>query len=127
MEIGTSAWGHCFSYGGTALAGPVTSERLLNAGSDAEAGNWLMVHRTYDNNRFSPLTEINAENVMGLKMAFSIPLGGLVGGLEPSAFAAGQKLFDRAGTGRTGADGQSRNANDHSQPIEDHFNRYGGL
>ena len=63
----------------------VTAERLLAAGSEAEAGNWLMVHRTYDSNRYSPLNEINASNVAGLELAFAVPLGGL----EPTAFGIG--------------------------------------
>ena len=68
-----------------AHADPVTAERLVNAGSDAEAANWLTVHRTYDSHRFSPLDEINAGNVGGLKLAFAVPLGGA----EPSAFGPG--------------------------------------
>ena len=68
-----------------ANADPVTSERLMNAGSDAEAANWLTVHRTYDSHRFSPLSEINSDNVGGLKLAFAVPLGGT----EPSAFGPG--------------------------------------
>lgn len=63
----------------------VTPDRLLGAGSEAEAGNWLMVHKTYDSNRFSPLNQINAGNVAGLKLAFAVPLGGL----EPSGFGLG--------------------------------------
>jgi alcohol dehydrogenase (cytochrome c) len=70
---------------GSAFADPVTPERLLAAGTEAEAGNWLMVHRTYDSQRFSPLNEINASNVKGLKLAFAVPLGGL----EPSALGIG--------------------------------------
>lgn len=68
--------------GGAALADPATPDRLLDAGSDAEAGNWMMVHRTYDSHRFSPLDEINASNVQDLELAFAVPLGGL----EPTAF-----------------------------------------
>ncbi len=63
----------------------VTSERLLNAGTEAEAGNWLMVHKTYDANRYSPLDQINAGNVSGLHLAFAVPLGGL----EPAGFGIG--------------------------------------
>ena len=36
-----------------AMAADVTPERLLNA--DREPHNWLMNHRTYDGQRFSPL------------------------------------------------------------------------
>ncbi|MDR0808847.1 MAG: PQQ-binding-like beta-propeller repeat protein [Gemmobacter sp.] len=62
---------------GAAVRAEVTADRLLNAGTDAEAGNWLMVHKTYDSNRFSTLDQINAGNVSGLHLAFAVPLGGL--------------------------------------------------
>ncbi len=63
----------------------VTTDRLMNAGSEAEAGNWLMVHKTYDANRYSSLSEINAGNVAGLELAFAVSLGGH----EPAAFGQG--------------------------------------
>jgi alcohol dehydrogenase (cytochrome c) len=69
----------------SSFAQGVTSERLLAAGSEAEAGNWLMVHKTYDANRFSSLNEINAGNVSGMHLAFAVPLGGL----EPAGFGIG--------------------------------------
>ena len=70
---------------GLALAADVTAERLAAAGSQSEAGNWLMVHRDYSASRHSPLKEIDASNVSGLKLAFAIPLGGS----EPAGFGAG--------------------------------------
>jgi alcohol dehydrogenase (cytochrome c) len=60
-----------------ALAADVTPERLLNA--DKEPQNWLMNHRTYDGQRFSPLDRINKTNVKGLKLAYAVPLGGGAG------------------------------------------------
>src|SRR5215510_4941525 len=60
-----------------ALAADVTPERLVNA--DKEPQNWLMNHRTYDGQRFSPLTRINRDNVKGLKLAYAVPLGGGAG------------------------------------------------
>ncbi len=60
--------------GGSALAADVTAERLLNA--DKEPQNWLMNHRTYDGQRFSPLARITRENVKNLKLAYAVPLGG---------------------------------------------------
>jgi alcohol dehydrogenase (cytochrome c) len=57
-------------------AAEVTDERLRNAGGEAEAANWLTVHRSYDSHRFSPLTEVNSETVKGLKLAYAVPLGG---------------------------------------------------
>jgi alcohol dehydrogenase (cytochrome c) len=60
-----------------ALAADVTQERLLNA--DKEPHNWLMNHRTYDGQRYSPLERINKSNVKGLKLAYAVPLGGGAG------------------------------------------------
>jgi quinohemoprotein ethanol dehydrogenase len=54
---------------GTArTAGAVTAERLLSA--DAEPGQWLSTGRTYDEQRFSPLAEIDATNVGELGLAW---------------------------------------------------------
>jgi PQQ-dependent dehydrogenase (methanol/ethanol family) len=47
---------------------PVTAERIINA--DSEPGNWLSHGRTYDEQRFSPLTKINENNVTGLGLAW---------------------------------------------------------
>ena len=57
-----------------ALAAEVTPERLANA--DKEPQNWLMNHRTYDAQRFSPLDKINRGNVKNLKLAYAVALGG---------------------------------------------------
>jgi len=56
------------------LAAEVTPERLINA--DREPQNWLMNHRTYDGQRFSPLSHIDKKNVKDLRLAFAVPLGG---------------------------------------------------
>ena len=47
------------------LAADVTPERLLNP--DKEPQNWLMNHRTYDGQRFSPLDKINKANEMCIR------------------------------------------------------------
>jgi PQQ-dependent dehydrogenase (methanol/ethanol family) len=56
----------------TAVAGSgaamVTAARLTRA--DAEPGEWMSVGRTHDEQRFSPLTQINAENVAKLGLAW---------------------------------------------------------
>ena len=57
-----------------ALAAEVTPERLVNA--DKEPQNWLMNHRTYDGQRFSPLDQINKTTVKSLKLAYAVSLGG---------------------------------------------------
>jgi PQQ-dependent dehydrogenase (methanol/ethanol family) len=47
---------------------PVTAQRLENA--DAEPGNWMSHGRTYSEQRFSPLDQINASNLSRLKLAW---------------------------------------------------------
>src|SRR5215831_11933457 len=61
----------------SALAAEVTPERLL--GANLEPQNWLMNHRTYDGQRFSPLARITKDNVKNLKLAYAVPLGGSTG------------------------------------------------
>src|ERR1700678_2370259 len=50
---------------------PVTPEMLLNPSPD----DWLMYSRTYDGQRFSPLKQINKQNVSRLRMAWSRGMG----------------------------------------------------
>ena len=57
-----------------AFAAEVTAERLINA--DREPQNWLMNHRSYDGQRYSPLERINRENVKDLKLAYAVAIGG---------------------------------------------------
>ena len=56
------------------LAAEVTSQRLIDA--DKEPQNWLMNHRTYDGQRFSPLDQINKGSVKNLKLAYAVAIGG---------------------------------------------------
>src|SRR5580704_4009476 len=65
------------AFGSSAFAADVTRERLLNP--DKEPQNWLMNHRSYDGQRFSPLDRINRGNVKGLKLAYAVALGGAAG------------------------------------------------
>ncbi|MBE9538194.1 MAG: PQQ-binding-like beta-propeller repeat protein, partial [Proteobacteria bacterium] len=46
----------------------VDGDRIINA--DAEAGSWLAHGRTYDEQRFSPLDQINVESVGQLGLAW---------------------------------------------------------
>jgi alcohol dehydrogenase (cytochrome c) len=57
-----------------ALAADVTPDRLVNA--DREPQNWLMNHRTYDAQRYSPLDRINKGNVKNLRLAYAVAIGG---------------------------------------------------
>jgi alcohol dehydrogenase (cytochrome c) len=55
-----------------AIAADVTPERLANP----EPGNWLTNHRTYDSQRYSPLEQINKNNIKSLKLAYAVAIGG---------------------------------------------------
>ena len=57
-----------------AIAAEVTPARLANP--DREPQNWLMNHRSYDSQRYSPLDKINAGNVKSLKLAYAVAIGG---------------------------------------------------
>ena len=59
-------------------AGMTTSDDLLNAADNVN--DWLTNHRTYDGQRYSPLDQINKSNVSGLKVAYTVALGGTEGG-----------------------------------------------
>src|SRR6516165_1375644 len=50
---------------------PVTDQMLLNPSPD----DWLMFSRTYDAQRFSPLNQVNKQNVNQLGLAWSRGLG----------------------------------------------------
>lgn len=69
---------------GTARA-EVTPERLLAAGTEAEAGNWLTIGKGYDSNRYSSLDQINSGNVSGLRVV----MAATIGGSEPAGFGVG--------------------------------------
>lgn len=53
-------------------AEPLTRERALNAGAadSADSANWLLHGRTYDEQRFSPLSRIDASSVGSLGLAW---------------------------------------------------------
>src|SRR5215470_20349582 len=50
---------------------PVTDQMLLNPSPE----DWLMFSRTYDAQRFSPLNQVNRQNVGQLTLAWSRGLG----------------------------------------------------
>ena len=51
----------------------VDDRRLREA--DRDTANWLMYGRTYDEQRFSPLQQINESNVSRLGLVWSRPIG----------------------------------------------------
>jgi alcohol dehydrogenase (cytochrome c) len=60
--------------GGFADSG-YANDSLLKA--TADANNWAMYGRGYDNTRFSPLNQITTQNAGQLKLAFAFQLGSL--------------------------------------------------
>src|SRR5690606_7841100 len=69
----------------------VTAERLLSA--DEHAGEWLMDGRTYSAQRFSPLEQINEENVSDLGLAWYYELDTLRG-VEATPLMIGGVLYN---------------------------------
>ena len=59
-------------------ADPVTPDQLLKA--DQDPGNWLTHHKDYSAQRFSPLNQINKDNVKNLHVAWTLQMGGVEGG-----------------------------------------------
>ena len=53
---------------GSTTIGQINDQRIMAA--ESEPGNWLSHGRTYEENRFSPLTQINKENVSQLSLAW---------------------------------------------------------
>ena len=76
----------CFGLGAVLLleapahAGPVTTEDLLNAQSNA--AEWIMYGRDFRNWRYSPLDDITPQNAAQLKPVWAMSTGGQLGGLE---------------------------------------------
>jgi len=56
----------------TAFPANVDSSRLINA--DQQPGNWMTYGRTYSEQRFSPLKQINDQNVGQLALAWYVDL-----------------------------------------------------
>ncbi len=52
------------------------ADEALNQAAQNDS-NWAMYGRTYDNERFSPLKQINSQNVGGLKLAWAFQVGAL--------------------------------------------------
>jgi PQQ-dependent dehydrogenase (methanol/ethanol family) len=71
LAVGVAGAGAYFMTGTPAAA----NDSLLKVAS--EPGNWAMNGYDYANTRYSPLNEITAENVKGLKVSYSVQLGSL--------------------------------------------------
>ncbi len=71
----------CSSKEGPPTAAPATAAPKVAAvdgariaAADSEPGNWMTYGRTYDEQRFSPLKQINADNVSQLQLAWHVDL-----------------------------------------------------
>jgi len=60
-----------------ASAADVTQARMENA--DAEPQNWIMHHKNYFGHRHMTIDQINRGNIGGLKLAFTVAVGGIEG------------------------------------------------
>ena len=63
------------SYQMKPVTGDVANTDAQRLGADADQDNWRLHGRTYDNQRFSPLTGINASNVKQLQPVAMIQTG----------------------------------------------------
>ncbi len=72
VSIALSAW--------LALAGDVSSKRLINAESEPE--NWLSYYGTYKSWRYSPLDEVHKGNIDKLAPVWAFETGITDGGMQ---------------------------------------------
>ncbi len=82
----------CQITGGTSAA-MVDAKRLIAADSPANAGQWMMYGRDYSEQRFSPLTQINADNVTQLGLAWYADLAERGGVYETTPIAVDGRIF----------------------------------
>jgi len=71
-QQGTKANSTATSDTGTDAKGLITDERIINA--DAEPGNWLAHGRDFEEQRFSPLTQVDTTSVERLGLEFEVDL-----------------------------------------------------
>jgi alcohol dehydrogenase (cytochrome c)/quinohemoprotein ethanol dehydrogenase len=81
----------CQVTGGSSSA--VDSKRLAAADSPENAGQWMMYGRDYSEQRFSPLTQINAKNVGQLGLAWYADLAERGGVYETTPIAVDGRIF----------------------------------
>ena len=81
----------CQVTGGSPVA--VDSKRLLAADSPENAGQWMMYGRDYNEQRFSPLTQINVGNVSQLGLAWYADLVERGGVYETTPIVVDGRIF----------------------------------
>jgi quinohemoprotein ethanol dehydrogenase len=75
---------------GEICAAPITDQRLREA--DSDTANWLTHGRTYQERRYSPLDQINAENIASLGLAWTFETD-TVRGLQATPLVADGVMF----------------------------------
>src|SRR5437764_4581157 len=77
-----------------AVVSGVTYERILNAGSEPQ--NWLTYYGAYNGQRYSPLDQINTENVKRIGPAWVFQAGttGMIAGASTYSFEAAPVVVD---------------------------------
>jgi alcohol dehydrogenase (cytochrome c) len=75
-----------------ALAGEVTGDRIV-AADKTDGSDWLTYHGTYRSWQYSPLSQINATNVKGLKEAWSHVASRATRGLQSMPLVADGILY----------------------------------
>ena len=86
---------------GLAGAAPITGERILAA--DKEPQNWLAHGRTYGEQRFSPLTQVNDRNVAQLGLAWAYATGTTRGLQATPRLTASQQAYRPQARGTCGS------------------------
>ncbi len=76
-----------------ASSGGVDGKRLRAADDPANAGQWMMYGRDYNEQRYSPLTQINASNVSQLGLAWYADLAERGGVYETTPIAVDGRIF----------------------------------
>ncbi len=71
----------------------VDAERLLEADSPTNAGQWMMYGRDYNEQRYSPLKQINVDNVSRLGLAWYADLAERGGSYETTPVVVDGEIF----------------------------------
>lgn len=83
-----------------AFATPLASAAGVDTIQNAAPGDWPSYHRTYDAHRFSPLTQINKNNVKKLGVAWAHQAGEITQGLQVTPVAVNGVIYYTASYNR---------------------------
>jgi quinohemoprotein ethanol dehydrogenase len=83
----------CQTTGGSSPSTSGDAKRLAAADSPENAGQWMMYGRDYGEQRFSPLKQVNANNVTGLGLAWYADLAERGGVYETTPIVVDGRIF----------------------------------